>query len=296
MAAPTVVLASCTGLPTGDGDDDVLLAALLARGLDARWVPWDAPGAADADLVVLRATWDYTDRVAEFLSWVGDLSRPANPAAVVRWSAHKAYLLDLARAGVPTVPTAVTRPGQPVVLPDAHEVVVKPAVGAGSRDVVRSADPAAALDHAAALHARGLDVLVQPFVPLVDAEGETALVLRRGVPSHAFTKGPMLPAPGGPDRADDGSGLFVAEVLGPADPSPAQWDVARAALEAAARLTGVEPSDVLAARVDLLGRDEPRVLELELVEPSLGWRQVGEPARSVAVSAFADAVVELARR
>ena len=89
MAAPSVVLASCAGLPTGDGDDDVLLAALLARGLDARWVPWDAPGAADADLVVLRATWDYTDRVAEFLTWVEHLARPANPAAVVRRSEER---------------------------------------------------------------------------------------------------------------------------------------------------------------------------------------------------------------
>jgi hypothetical protein len=294
-----VVLASCAALPTGDGDDDALLDALRARGLDARWSPWDAPGSADADLVVLRATWDYTERLAEFLAWVDAVPRLADPAAVVRWSTDKAYLLDLAAAGVPAVPTVRAAPGEAVALPGPEvcaEVVVKPAVGAGSHGAARFADRAAAAAHAAALQARGLPVLVQPFLPVVDAEGETALVLVRGEPSHAFTKGPLLAAPGAAGRATDGSGLFLAETLGPADPPAASWDLARAALAVAAARCGVSPADVLQARVDVLGRDEPRVLELELVEPSLGWRQVPEPQRGVALAGFVDAVVALAAR
>ncbi|GAB2926660.1 hypothetical protein GCM10027047_24520 [Rhodococcus aerolatus] len=297
MARPPrrVVLASCAALPTADGDDDDLPGALAARGLDVRWSPWDDPGAADADLVVLRATWDYTERLAEFLAWCDRVPRLANPPALVRWSTDKAYLLDLAAAGVATVPTTRSAPGEPVRLPaGAPEVVVKPAVGAGSRGAARFVDPAAARAHAAALHARGLPVLVQPFLPVVDAEGETALVLVRGEPSHAFTKGAMLAAPGAGTGATDGSGLFLTETLGPAAPPARAWALARAALEVAAARAGLRPADVLQARVDVLGADEPRVLELELVEPSLGWRQVAEPARAAALASFADAVAALA--
>lgn len=286
--APEVVLASCAALPDGDRDDDGLVAALLERGLDARWLPWDAPGAADADLVVLRSTWDYTGRRAEFLAWAQTVEHLANPVTAVRWSSHKRYLLDLAADDVPVLPTAVFAPGEDVELPDG-EVVVKPAVGAGSHGAARFIDPAAALHHAADLHALGVDVLVQPFERSVDIEGETAMVLVRGRPSHAFHKGAMLSAPGSAAATVDGSGLFTTERLRPLEPPARPWAVAEAAVAAAARRCGLDPADLLYARVDVLGA-QPRVLEVELVEPSLGWRQVPEPQRAAALSRFVDAV------
>ena len=75
----------------------------------------------------------------------------------------------------------------------AGEVVVKPAVGAGSVGAQRFTDPSAAREHAAALHDAGSTVLVQPYDARVEG-GETALVFLAGEQSHAFTKGPMLPA------------------------------------------------------------------------------------------------------
>ena len=66
---PRIVLAGCPALPEGDGDDDGLVAALRKRGLHARWLSWDDPQTLDADLVILRATWDYIDRLDEFLAW-----------------------------------------------------------------------------------------------------------------------------------------------------------------------------------------------------------------------------------
>jgi glutathione synthase/RimK-type ligase-like ATP-grasp enzyme len=286
-----VVLASCAALPCGDGGDDDLVDALLERGLAVRWAPWDAPGTGSAGLVVLRATWDYPRRCAEFLAWVDGVEHLANPAAAVRWSAHKRYLLDLAADGVPVLPTAVFAPGADVVLPDG-EVVVKPAVGAGSHGAARFTEPAAALAHARTLHARGHDVVVQPFEPSVDTAGETVMVLVRGRPSHAFHKGAMLPAPGAAAVAVDGSGLFTTERLGPLEPPAAAWAVAELAVAAAARRIGLDPADLLYARVDVLGA-QPRVLEVELVEPSLGWRQVPDAQRAAALSRFVDAVVEL---
>ena len=66
---PRIVLAGCPALPAGDGDDDGLVAALRQHGLHARWLSWDDPETTVADLVIPRATWDYIDRLDDFLTW-----------------------------------------------------------------------------------------------------------------------------------------------------------------------------------------------------------------------------------
>lgn len=280
------MLAACSQLPTGDGDDDGLIEALTAAGLSARWLAWDDPEVQTADGVVLRATWDYPERLDEFLTWVDGVDLLINSAKMVRWNCDKGYMLDLEAAGIPIVPTAVYAPGETVSIPDG-EVVVKPAVAGGSRGAARFTDPGQAADHAAALQAAGHRVLVQPFDPAV-AEGETALVYIAGQRSHAFTKGPMLPEPGEEGELDE-SGLYLVESLTPADPSEKFWELGDAALTAAAEAVGIIRADILYARVDLLGTDEPgpRLLEFEAVEPSLGWRQLTEQHRAQAMARFA---------
>ncbi|MEW5811700.1 MAG: hypothetical protein AB1925_19875 [Actinomycetota bacterium] len=285
---PRIVLAGCPALPEGDGDDAGLVGALRARGLHARWRSWDDPATLDADVVILRATWDYTERLTEFLAWTRRVPRLLNGPDVVAWNTDKRYLADLAAAGVATVPSAFFAPEETVEIPDG-EVVVKPAVGAGSVGAMRFRDADAARAHAAELHAAGQTVLVQPYDARV-VHGETALVFLRGEQSHAFTKGPMLPAPGRPP-AFDPSGTYAEERLRPADPDFELWDLGHAALAAAAAHLGIAVSDLLYARVDVLGgAGAPALLELELVEPSLGWRQLDDRARDRQQRAFAIAV------
>ena len=274
---PKIVLASCSQLPESDGDDDGLLEAFGKRGLSARWLSWDDPETLQADLVILRATWDYTQRLAEFLDWTTRVPNLLNPAPVVRWNTDKRYLHDLARAGVPVLESAFYEPGQPVHLPSG-EVVIKPAVGAGSIGAKRLTDHNEARDHAAQLQAAGSTVLVQPYDARIE-DGETALVFLAGKQSHAFIKGPMLPAPGQRLKLDP-SGSYAVEQLRPAEPDFELWDVGYAALAAAAAQVGIAPEELLYARVDLIGgRVGPVLLELELVEPSLGWRQLDEAGR-----------------
>ena len=46
--------------------------------------------------------------------------------------------------------------------------------------------------------------------------------------------------------------------------------------------------DLLYARADVIGGiDDPRLLELELIEPSLGWMRLGEQARELQQREFA---------
>ncbi len=274
---PRIVLAGCRALPEGDGDDAELVAALRQRGLHARWLSWDDPECLRADLVILRATWDYIDRLDEFLDWSGRIANLLNPPAVVAWNTDKRYLTDLAAAGVPTVPSRFFAPGERVTVPKG-EVVVKPAIGAGSVGAQRFTDARAAREHAAALHDAGSTALVQPYDARVQ-EGETAMVFLSGEQSHAFTKGPMLPG-AGQQPVFDPSGTYAEESLTPADPDFELWDVGHAALDAAAARLNINATDLLYARVDVIGGpDNPLLLELELVEPSLGWRQLDRQTR-----------------
>jgi glutathione synthase/RimK-type ligase-like ATP-grasp enzyme len=258
-----------------DEDLPILVAAFAAAGAHAEIADWDDPEVdwRHFDLALLRSAWDYTERLPEFLAWVervAALTRLQNPVPVVRWNSDKHYLLDLARAELPVVPTRIAVAGQPPepVLEEflarhgSHELVVKPAVGAGSRDARRHARAATGeiLAHMRPLLAAGRSVMLQPYLESVDRDGETALMFIDGRFSHAIRKGPLLPA-GAPATA----ALFAAEDIRPRVPESDELAVAE-------RVMAHLPFDTLLyGRVDLI-RDEanhPRVLELELTEPSL---------------------------
>lgn len=269
--SPRVLFAGCAQLPEGDGDESGVLAALATLGIDAGWAPWDDPDVdfSAAELVVLRATWDYAERRDEFLDWCAGLDNLRNDGSVARWNTDKRYLAELAGAGVSTVPTALVEPGADTAWP-AGEFVIKPVVGAGSRGAARfrADEHAQAAEHLAALHADGQAALVQPYQGHVDAEGETALVFFGGEYSHAFTKAAMLTG-----SELDGSGLYVSERLGVTRPETAAYELAEQALDTAAKLLGITRSEFLYARVDVVRMADGSfaVLELELTEPSLGF-------------------------
>ncbi|EAQ6027803.1 hypothetical protein AC007_26580, partial [Salmonella enterica] len=84
---------------------------LRARGHEAEVVVWhDDVDWSAFDLVVIRSTWDYFDRLEEFLAWVDRVdveSRIVNSPKVVRWNVHKGYLAELGAAGVGVLPMLV---------------------------------------------------------------------------------------------------------------------------------------------------------------------------------------------
>lgn len=254
---PRLVLAGCPLQSTGDADDVGLVAALRHRGLHARWLSWDHPDVADAHLVILRATHDYAERLDEFLPWTTDVQHLLNPPAVVRWNSDRGYLADLADRGVATVAGTVYPSGERVALPDAGRLFVSPTTGTGTRRF-RNRSKAAA--HIAELHGAGRDVFVQQG----DSAREAVLIFLGGQPSHAF--------------AMRGNSLRQAEL------DFEYWDVGAAAVAAAAAQAGGHPSELLYARAHLLGA---RLVELQLVDPSLGWRRLGGDARELAQRQFA---------
>lgn len=259
-----IALATCLNLPEPDLDQPHLDGALVRAGVDARLVAWDDPSVdwAAFRAVVIRSTWDYFHRASDFERWadaVASVTRLANPAPVVRWNAHKRYMLQLEAAGVPVVPTAILPAGSPngrQVVADALArwpvVVIKPAVSAGSFATVRVADEEAGAAHLAA-HLGGRDLLVQPYMDGVDGSGERCLVWIDGAFTHAVRKRARF--------ADDHEDTAVV---------PIEADE-RALAE---RVLACAPGPLLYARVDLVrdGEGRPRLMELELIEPSLFLR------------------------
>ncbi|MFG2262504.1 RimK family alpha-L-glutamate ligase [Streptomyces sp. NPDC048720] len=254
--------------PSKDRDLPVLVDALREAGADAEARYWDDPAAdwAGYDLVLIRSTWDYSWRAAEFGAWVervGALTRLANPAAVVRWNSDKRYLGELAAASVPTVETRYIAPGEPAELPGGHEYVIKPTSGAGARFAARYTPDRheTAVRQLARMHAEGFTAMVQPYLRNIDVSGERALQFFGGRLLHASRKGAVL-APGTPYDADK----VAHPDLEPWQPTDAELAVAEKALACVPGAPGL-----LYARVDLVDGDDgrPRVMELELVEPNL---------------------------
>ena len=260
-------------------DDDLppFAAALQAAGMRMEVVDWDDPTVQweSFDLALLRSTWDYTERLREFLVWVDAAARRTtvlNPPAVVRWNTDKHYLGELARAAVPVVPSTFVEPGESaeraldsfLARHDCPEFVVKPSVSANARDTERHSrtrvEPAVA--QARRLLEAERSVLLQPYLDSVDRDGETSLIYFAGKFSHAIRKAPVLPSGVAGSPA---IGLAFPERITPRVPGEDELRVAE-------KVLAVLPFETpLYARIDLI-RDAggaPTLLELELTEPSL---------------------------
>jgi glutathione synthase/RimK-type ligase-like ATP-grasp enzyme len=263
-----VALATATTIRKQDFDEAPLVAALADAGVSTRVLAWDdpaaQPGFAGAVACVLRSTWNYVPRYAEFLPWIDRCAAATtlwNPAPIVRWNSHKKYLLELEAKGIPIVPTRYVPAGAAAPLAeligDWDRVVVKPAVSAGSLGTIRVGRDDLATGDA---HLAGLsptrDMLVQRYEPAVEGYGERSLIWIDGAFTHAIRKNPRF--------ASDTE--YVSEQAVPiAADERALAEVVLAAV----------PRPLLYARVDLIRdpRDQPRLMELELIEPSLFFTQ-----------------------
>jgi hypothetical protein len=296
---PVIALVTARAARALDEDLPPLEVALGAAGAEVHVADWDDPQVewASFDLALLRSAWDYTDRLREFLVWVdtaSSLTTLLNPATVVRWNTDKHYLAELQRAGTAVVPSTFIEPdenaenalGGFLARHDCAELVVKPAVGAGSRDTQRHVRTqiGSAVAHAQRLLDAKRSVLLQPYLDRVDEDGETALMYFAGRFSHAIRKGPLLPpaAAGAP-----AIGLFAPEKITARTPGADELEVADRVLAA---LPFKAP---LYARVDLI-RDAdgaPCLLELELTEPSLFFAYAAGSAER-----FSEAILSAFRR
>lgn len=251
-----LLLVTCSALPAGEPGHQTLGDALLERGITSRWVCWDDPDVDwSTSLVAVRSTWDYDTRVEEFLAWARSVPRLLNGAAVFAWNTDKAYLVELAAAGLPVVPTVSIddEADLPGAIARFGTAVVKPRVGAGGRGVQVLAGPDAQVTGAGPW-------VVQPLVSSVHTEGEYSVYVIDGEPRSMVRKVPA----GEEIRVHEEYGGHTVPVPRTAEAA----GLARRTVIGAEEILG---SRLEYARVDLLRLAEGTlaVSELEVTEPGL---------------------------
>jgi hypothetical protein len=257
---------TCRKYPEGDPETSDLAALLNARGVRCDVQPWDADvDWCDPLLCVIRSAWDYHHHLDRFLDWAdttAECTDLRNPPELVRWNAHKGYLLNLESRGIPIVPTNVVPKGERQRLADAIRsfecaVVVKHAVSLDGEGMLRI-EPPTALDDAALKLVDEGDVLVQPYVDSIAGQGEMSAVFIAGQFAHAVRKS----AAPGEYRVQERYGGRTDETA----IEPAFLALAHQVMASIAEVP-------LYARVDLVcWQGEPCLGELELIEPSLYLR------------------------
>jgi len=253
-----------SALPTQEQPDhDLIVAAGAAHGLAFEQRYWDDAGLPGQgfDAAIIRSCWDYTERSAEFIACL-DAHEAAglkvfNNAAAVRWNARKTYLKSLGTLAIETVWTekADTRAvAQAFDALDAAEIVLKPQIGAGSRNTLRLKRNA--WSEADLFEAPPGPAMLQPYLSSIETEGERSLFWFGGGFAHAIRKAP-----------NDGSWLANRRETTRffADPPPLE------ARQTAEQARAFAPVDLLYARIDLVRGDDGgwRVIEIEAIEPYL---------------------------
>ena len=241
---------------------DVEAQALIEAGCEVEPVPWTLPAELSAfDLVLPLVAWGYHLQYQQWLDFLDRVESAGiamlNPPALLRWNGDKAYLAELAEAGVPTVPTLAVETCCDADLEEARRrfesdwLVIKPPISASASGTHRLGP-----DDDLPSDSRGRPMIVQPLIEEIARTGEFSLMLFDGQFSHAVVKRPAA----GDFRVQP----HLGGVTVPSKAPPGAEKLARQALAAA-------PARAIYARVDIVPDDEGvlRIMELELIEPAL---------------------------
>ncbi|MGH1467371.1 MAG: ATP-grasp domain-containing protein [Bdellovibrionales bacterium] len=230
-------------------------------------VSWSKPEVnwADYDFAVIRTTWDYTARLDEFLSVLQKIEKSGckllNPLSTVEWNSKKTYLKELYKKGLPVLTSIflekenIASIKKKVLSWSEEKVVLKPVVGAGA-GLIEVLDKDQLLEKLLDLP-NWSNWFIQPFAEGV-LEGERSFLFFNGEFSHSVIKKPK-------------SGDFrVQEEHGG---STQLYDAPEEEKELAKKVVDSFGSDLLYVRVDFMPTtDGLKIIELELVEPSLYFR------------------------
>lgn len=236
-------------------------------GQDTQFIDWTkADDLGRFDLVTPLLAWGYPRDCRRWFALLDQLEASnvpvANPVQILRWNSDKAYLAGLGDAGIATVPSYVAESCADADLAYARSlfatdiIVAKPPISGGADGTycLRASDSVPA-------DVAGQRMILQPFLPTITTEGEYSLFYFDSVLSHAIIKHPAT----GDFRVQEQFGGYEEAI----DPPAAACALASEAMAAAVRLTG--GSALTYARVDMLRDSEGvfRLMELELIEPSL---------------------------
>jgi glutathione synthase/RimK-type ligase-like ATP-grasp enzyme len=278
-SSPTVAIASFVERPDLRSDDAYLREAMEKVGIQPVPVIWDEESIPwhEFDACLIRSVSDYHLKRESFLDWLRRLPRLTsvwNEPALVAWNTDKSYLRELSAQGIPIIPTLWLEKGDDIELAELLEfqgwsdAVLKPRVGLAAQQIARVGGDRDEDQAALGSLLAKCDVMVQPFLPSVVERGETSLIFIAGELTHTVRK-----------RAREGD----FRVQGCWGGTSALCQPTPAELEVAERTLALLDDDPLFARIDLVkGPSSPCLIELELIEPDLFFRDMPAAAKRLA--------------
>lgn len=274
-----IAIASCFDLPDWEKDDRPFFTELESLDIQYQIVPWDSDIDWNRfDACLLRTTWDYQERINEFMSWVNRVSTQTqliNPQPIIEWNSHKRYLKELQQAGIAIAPSEWLLQGEEYDIAQLMQQhgwqkgFIKPLIGANARECLPFDNDAAGIaqaqQHVDRLTATE-DLVLQPYLTNVESFGETSGIFFGGKYSHGTRKVPVQ----GDFRVQDdyGASDFVYHL------SDEELELAHKAIAFVTEKFSLP----LYARVDFLHHKDGAayVNEVELIEPSLFFRHGGK--------------------
>lgn len=283
MSAPRIAILC----PTPEYEEDwshIKADYTRLLGTNATFIDWTkAEDVRDFDIVTPLLAWGYPRDCPRWFGLLDRLEaenvRVRNPVSILRWNSDKAYLAELDAVGIPSVPTILCAELDKVALEEARKtfnvesLVVKPPISGGADATFRLERGDGVPDSVA-----GHRMMIQPYLPNIAEEGEYSLFYFGGAFSHSIIKRPAK----GDFRVQEQYGGKEEAIAPPED----ALELAQRAFAATSEITGT--GTLAYARVDILrdGHGVFRLMELELIEPSLFLRFAPDKG-----AAFAEALV-----
>lgn len=259
-------------------DEQGLIEAFTSLGFAVDILIWDRDSWEGHEAILVRTPWDYAQKSELFKQKIIEAENKGiqviHNSQILFWNMDKSYLQELAdKCNV--VPTkvvenfTVAEVDEYFAYWDSSVLVFKPKVGAGGKNTFKlhkndSYECLKVLENTA--------VLVQPFIPTIEQEGEYSFIYFADQFSHAVVK----TAKSGEFRIQDDYGGSVASY----NPSLEE-------IQEIERMLETLPFKTVYARVDVVKAEGKfQLMELEIIEPELFFRFAGPQA----MKSFARAV------
>ena len=261
-----IALLTCATWP-GIQEKERAIAKEFSPHIQVDAVVWNDQSVnfSDYQYLIFRTTWDYFEQPEQFSAWLEKIAqlgiKTINPISAIRRNQHKFYLKKLQELGVDIIPTVFIEKNSGMDLSTLipthwQRVIIKPAVSGGAyltRLFDRSEIASIAAEYTPIAAER--DLLIQPFMPEIQQQGELSLLFFGGEFSHAVLKRPSA----GEFRVQSQFGGNYRAI-----------EVSEELIAIAMQIIAAFGGELVYARVDgIIAEGKFLLMELELIEPDL---------------------------
>ena len=262
-------------------EDQLLLDALLKNNINAIRKDWNDKNFDwnKTKYAIFRTTWDYFENFKEFLCWIKKTKKKTifiNSAEIIHWNIDKKYLIDLSKKGINISPTLFINKKTKTSLTSLFKktkwktAIIKPSISGAARHTYKiTASNYLNYEKIFNQLIKKECMLFQQFLDNVITHGEISLIFIGKEYTHAVIK----KAKDGDFRVQDDHGGTV-EIY---HPTKDEILFGKKCLKAI-------PFQPTYSRIDIIkdNNNNPSLVELELIEPELWFRNYPEAAKKLA--------------